>query len=118
MNEAFNFFDTDKTGDITVEQLGRVMRMVLIDPTDIELLDMLNEVDSDGNGTVDIEEFEQLYSRVMKDGSKDQEMEERFSLFDRDGNGSVDREELKTVLRQLGEKLSDEEIDEMFDEID
>ena len=35
-------------------------------------------------------------------------------MFDRDGNGTVTAAELRHVLTNLGEKLTEEEIDEMF----
>ena len=54
----------------------------------------------------------------MKDGNQEQELEEKFKLFDKDGNGFIDREELQTVMRQLGEKLTDDEIEEMIQDAD
>ena len=39
-------------------------------------------------------------------------------MFDRDGNGLIDRSELKLVMQELGEKLSEEDIDEMIEEAD
>ena len=75
---------------------------------------MINEVDVDGNGTLEFEEFCNLMARQMKDSNQENELEERFKLFDRDGNGLIDRDELQQVMRQLGEKLSDDEIEEMI----
>ena len=39
-------------------------------------------------------------------------------MFDRDGNGMIDRDELKVVMKQLGEKLSEEDIEEMIQAAD
>ena len=39
-------------------------------------------------------------------------------MFDRDGNGTIDREELRDVMQQLGEKLSEEDIEEMIQDAD
>ena len=75
---------------------------------------MINEVDVDGNGTLEFDEFCNLMSRQMKDSNQESELEERFKLFDKDGNGFIDRDELAQVMRQLGEKLSDDEIEEMI----
>ena len=36
-------------------------------PTEAELQDMINEVDADGNGTIDFPEFLSLMARKMKD---------------------------------------------------
>ena len=35
-------------------------------------------------------------------------------MFDKDGNGTIDRDELRDVMQQLGEKLSEEDIEEMI----
>lgn len=39
-------------------------------------------------------------------------------MFDKDGNGSISAAELKYVMANLGEKLTDEEVDEMIKEAD
>jgi hypothetical protein len=48
--EAFEIFDTDKDGYITIKELGEIMKNLGQTPTDTELQDMINEVDIDGNG--------------------------------------------------------------------
>jgi Ca2+-binding EF-hand superfamily protein len=48
---------TDGDGTITTKELGVVMRSLGQNPTDTELQDMINEVDADGNGTIDFNEF-------------------------------------------------------------
>jgi hypothetical protein len=47
----------DGDGTITTKELGVVMRSLGQNPTDTELQDMINEVDVDGNGTIDFNEF-------------------------------------------------------------
>ncbi|KAJ1963562.1 hypothetical protein GGI12_001975, partial [Dipsacomyces acuminosporus] len=51
--EAFSLFDKDGDGTITAKELGTVMRSVGQNPSEAELQDMINEVDTDGNGTID-----------------------------------------------------------------
>lgn len=44
---------TNKTGQITTKELGVVMRSLGQNPSESELADMINEVDTDNNGTID-----------------------------------------------------------------
>ena len=45
------------------QELGTVMRSLGQNPTEAELQDMINEVDADGNGTIDFPEFLSLMAR-------------------------------------------------------
>ncbi|EEA06466.1 putative calmodulin [Cryptosporidium serpentis] len=116
--EAFSLFDKDGDGSITTKELGTVMRSLGQNPTEAELLDMINEIDADGNGTIDFPEFLSLMARKMKDTDTEDELTEAFSVFDRDGNGFISAAELRHVMTNLGEKLTDEEVDEMIREAD
>eukprot|EP00961_Rhodomonas_salina_P064921 873499-Rhodomonas_salina.3 len=88
-------------------------------------------VDADGNGTIDFPEFLTLMARKMKDTDSEEEILEarEFSdkpptramscqVFDKDGNGFISAAELRHVMTNLGEKLTDEEVDEMIREAD
>eukprot|EP00961_Rhodomonas_salina_P009543 129439-Rhodomonas_salina.3 len=117
----------DGDGTITTKELGTVMRSLGQNPTEAELQDMINEVDADGNGTIDFPEFLTLMARKMKDTDSEEEILEAFKVFDKvgsvsdcsqDGNGFISAAELRHVMTNLGEKLTDEEVDEMIREAD
>eukprot|EP00462_Mataza_sp_D1_P018554 CAMPEP_0175138228 /NCGR_PEP_ID=MMETSP0087-20121206/10231_1 /TAXON_ID=136419 /ORGANISM="Unknown Unknown, Strain D1" /LENGTH=98 /DNA_ID=CAMNT_0016421105 /DNA_START=87 /DNA_END=383 /DNA_ORIENTATION=- len=61
--EAFALFDKNGDGTITTKELGTVMRSLGQNPTEAELQDMINEVDVDGNGTMDFFEFLLMMTR-------------------------------------------------------
>ena len=75
-----------------------------------------------------------MMARKMKDTGTEEEIREAFryffftftcitqysnsSIFDKDGNGFISPAELRHVMTNLGERLTDEEIDEMIREAD
>ena len=65
--EAFSLFDKDGDGTITLEELRTVMQSLGQNPTDQELIDMIREVDNDGNEEIDFGEFLDLMARNMQD---------------------------------------------------
>merc|ERR1711971_769743 len=97
----------DGDGTITTKELGTVMRSLGQNPTEAELQDMINEVDADGNGTIDFPEFLTMMARKMKDTDSEEEIREAFRVFDKDGNGFISAAELRHVMTNLGEKLTD-----------
>ncbi|GFR92474.1 calmodulin [Elysia marginata] len=116
--EAFSLFDKDGDGTITTQELGVVMRSLGQNPTEAELRDMVNEVDADGNGTIEFTEFLTMMAKKMKESDTEEEIRDAFRVFDKDGNGFISAAELRHVMTNLGEKLTDDEVDEMVKEAD
>lgn len=94
------------------------MRSLGQNPSESEVADMINEVDVDNDGTIDFPEFLTMMARKMKDTDSEEEIREAFKVFDRDGNGYISAAELRHVMTSIGEKLTDEEVDEMIREAD
>ena len=56
--------------------------------------------------------------KTANKSDSEEELREAFGAFDRDGNGYISAAELRHVMTNLGEKLTDEEVDEMIREAD
>lgn len=94
------------------------MRNLGQNPTEESLRQMIREVDADENGTIDFAEFLTLMARKMKTKDSEAEILEAFKVFDKDNSGKISPAELRQVMSNLGEKLSDEEVEEMMKEAD
>lgn len=96
---------SDGDGTINATELGTVMRSLGQNPTDAELRDMISEVDADGNGTIDFQEFLTMMARKMTDRDTEEELRAAFNVFDKDGSGTISSAELKQVMMGLGTLL-------------
>eukprot|EP01080_Neovahlkampfia_damariscottae_P002536 gene2536-3498_t len=112
--EAFNLFDQNGDGDISVEELKIVFSNIGHEPTDEELENMLNEVDKDGNGKIDFDEFCQIMKSKMSTEDPRTILQKYFNDFDKNKDGFLTSEELKAVMKTIGEELTDDEVDAMI----
>ena len=116
--ETYAFFDKDNDGTITKEELGTVLRSLGQPITETELHEIMLEVDGDDNGTIELGEFLGVMARNTKDDLKEaeEELKEAFRVFDKEGCGYISAVGLRYVLTNLGNKMTDEEVDEMIKE--
>ena len=115
--EAFTLFDKDNNGTISKQELSTVMRSLGLSPSEQEVTDLMNEIDLNGNKSIEFSEFLTLMSRQLKQNDSEMELLEAFKVFDKNGDGYISSAELKHVLTSIGEKLSDTEVDEILKEV-
>lgn len=113
--DAFALFDKDAAGVVSLNDFKSMLR-TLKDPAESQLLEMFTEVEDDG--CMNFERFVSIMTNKMKDPDPKEMIEESFKVFDRDGNGLVSAAELRHSLTNMGEKLADDEVDEMILEQD
>ncbi|XP_028804223.1 calmodulin-alpha-like isoform X1 [Neltuma alba] len=118
--EAFSLIDRDSDGFITVDEMASIVQSLDGNPTKEEIREMITEVDIDGNGSIDFEEFLTIMGRKMKFQQENltEELKEAFKVFDRDEDGYISASELRHVMTNMGERLTDEEAEQMIKEAD
>ncbi len=118
IREAFDLFDTDGSGTIDAKELKVAMRALGFEPKKEEIKRMISEVDKDGSHTIDFNDFLELMTAKMAERDPREEILKAFRLFDDDDTGKISFKNLKRVAKELGENMTDEELQEMIDEAD
>ncbi|KAH8371893.1 hypothetical protein KR093_009267 [Drosophila rubida] len=111
---AFDMLDSEHDGSITFKDLATFIRNLGKEATENELLAMINEVDADGNGSVEFAEFVTAMTMRMCRMPDDDELREAFRVFDRDNSGYITVEKIRNVMVDLSTKVTEEEIEEML----
>lgn len=89
-------------------------------PSNEELDDMIQYVDTNGDGEIDFEEFISLMRLRMDSTKRDPELDllDAFNIFDADRSGKIDRDEVRMLMKKLAQTLTEDEIDEIMAEVD
>ncbi|XP_047336583.1 calmodulin-like protein 3 [Impatiens glandulifera] len=110
LHRVFQMFDHNRDGRITNDELRDSLESIGIFVSTTDLNRMIEEIDVDGDGCIDMYEFKKLYRSIAeeKDGDdddgKDELVKEAFDVFDQNGDGFITVDELWSVLASLGMK--------------
>lgn len=118
LKEAFKLFDSDGDGVITKEELGAIMNSLGHNATPTEIEDLINDIDLDQSGTLDLDEFIKMMTMVAKPANFEEEMRSAFKVFDKDGSGTISKDEMAQVMKLFGDSLTNEDLDVMLREVD
>ncbi|CAI9107280.1 OLC1v1006599C1 [Oldenlandia corymbosa var. corymbosa] len=104
LRRVFQMFDRNGDGKITKKELHDSLQNLGIYIPEKELVQMIDKIDANRDGYVDIDEFGTLYQTIMDERDEEEDMREAFNVFDQNGDGFITVEELRSVLSSLGLK--------------
>merc|ERR1740128_207888 len=115
-HETFSLFDNRGDGKIQLPQLGDVLRSMGQNPTEAEVKKCSYQYQSDPDARISFEQFLPIFTTISKnkDRSSVEDFVEGFRVFDKEQNGHMSSAELRHLLMSLGEKLNDEEVEQLL----
>ena len=115
IRQAFDLFDTEGQGVINANALKVVLRALGFEPRKEEVKQMIASVDgAAATGMIDFNEFLELLLVKMSEKDTKEDAMRAFRQFDLEQQGRISFDNLKSVARELGETMTDEEISEMI----
>jgi centrin-3 len=118
IREAFDLFDSNKTGCVDYRELKVSMRALGFDVKKAEVLELMKKYDRNDTGSIQWEDYYEILSEKYLNRDPIEEIIKAFKLFDDEGTGKITLKNLRRVAREIGENLSDEELQAMIDEFD
>merc|ERR1712100_563936 len=118
IKEAFDLFDNDGSGAISVNELTSAMKSLGFDVKHAVVYNMVADLDSDGSGEIEFGEFLEVMCAKITDKNTKEEIDRDLKLFDKDGNGTLEADDLSRVCKELGEEMSEEDVREVIQRAD
>ncbi|KAI4974679.1 hypothetical protein ZWY2020_048286 [Hordeum vulgare] len=95
--QMFHLMDKDKNGNLSLEELMEGLHINGQRVPESEIRMLLEAADTDGNGTLDCDEFVTV-SLHLKKMTNDKYLAAAFRYFDKDGSGFIEIDELRQEL--------------------
>ncbi|XP_061763168.1 calcium-binding protein 1a isoform X1 [Nerophis ophidion] len=123
LRDAFKEFDKDKDGFISCKDLGNCMRTMGYMPTEMELIELSQQINMNLGGHVDFEDFVELMGPKLLAETADmigiKELKDAFREFDTNGDGAISTSELRDAMRKLlGHQVGLNEVEDILREVD
>ena len=93
LQRIFQMFDKNGDARITKEELNDSLENMGIFIPDSDLTQMIENIDENHDGCVDIDDLGALYKSIMDDRENEEDVMEAFNVFDQNRDGFITVEE-------------------------
>jgi len=112
-------FDSDRSGSIDPKELKEVMLSMGFDAKNNAVYQIISDLDSDGSGAIDFEEYVCMMTPTKADDDDDESYWWKiFYMFDVERKGTISLKDLTRVAKELGEIMDTQELTAMWDKGD
>jgi len=118
VKEAFKGFDKKNEDKIKVGDIEAALKKLghTIKPDWLEKVEHL--IDAEGTGYIKYDEFCSIFRKKCQDDEDERELRDMFRILDKEKRGEVNTSELRWILKNLGDDLTEGDIDDMIADVD
>ena len=119
--DLFDSYDLNKNGKIERKEMKTILKKLGKEGTEEEIEQIwksMNKIESDS--TISFNDFIEFIKRfnLSKNTMSTDDIINAFEIFDKNHDGTISINEFKHILMDLGQKFSEDEVNEIITEID
>ncbi|KAL8594942.1 hypothetical protein ACOMHN_038739 [Nucella lapillus] len=117
LKQAFAMFEKAGKGRIQARDLGELLRCLGWNPSEQDLEEARHELEVTARGTISYADVEAYVARrggIYYGNNAEEDILVAFQVLDKSGNGKIEVEEFRHFMTTMGERMSEEEVEELL----